>query len=91
VSGTTGVHTQAVTAKARNTSSAACWVPTSKNPKAVMKAVAIMAPRKRRRLSARPVTSGNTGNRVTAGTAVMIPIHDASIPTAFSHTGKNGK
>ena len=56
-----------------------------------MKAAAIRVPRKRRRLSARPVTSGNTVNRVTAGTAVMIPIHDASIPTAFSHTGKNGK
>jgi len=26
-----------------------------------------------------------------AGTAVMIPIQEASIPTAFSHTGKNGR
>ena len=50
-----------------------------------------MAPRSDWRRSARPVTNGSTVNRVTAGTAVMIPIHDASIPTAFSHTGKNGR
>ena len=43
------------------------------------------------RRSARLVIKGNTVKRVTAGTAVMIPIQDASIPTAFSHTGKNGK
>ena len=35
--------------------------------------------------------NGSTVNRVTEGTAVIIPIHDASIPTAFSHTGKNGR
>ena len=50
-----------------------------------------MAPRSDWRLSARPVTNGSTVNRVTDGTAVMMPIHDASIPTAFSHTGKNGR
>ncbi len=38
-----------------------------------------------------PVTKGRIVNRVTDGTAVMIPIHEASIPTAFSHTGKNGR
>ncbi len=42
-------------------------------------------------LSAKPVTNGRTVNRVTAGTAAMIPIQDASIPTALSHTGKNGR
>ena len=50
-----------------------------------------MAPRSDSRLSAKPVTSGRIVNRVTAGTAVMIPIQEASIPTAFSHTGKNGR
>ena len=29
--------------------------------------------------------------RVTAGAAMMSPIQDASIPTAFSQTGKNGR
>ncbi len=56
-----------------------------------MKAVTIMAPRSALRLSARPVTNGRTVNRVTAGTAAMIPIQDASIPTARSHIGKNGR
>ena len=42
-------------------------------------------------LFGRPVTKGRIVNRVTAGTAMMIPIHDASMPTAFSHTGKNGR
>lgn len=31
------------------------------------------------------------GDRVTGGTAVFSPIQNASIPTAFSHTVKNGK
>ena len=35
--------------------------------------------------------NGSTVKRVTAGTAVMMPIHDASMPTAFSQTGKNGR
>ena len=61
------------------------------NPSMVTKAVTIMAPRSEPALSARPVTNGRIVNRVTAGTAVMIPIHDASIPTAFSHIGKNGR
>jgi hypothetical protein len=82
---------QAVTAKARNTSSGACWVPTTENPAAAAKAVTTIAPRSDPRLSARPVTNGRIVNRVTAGTAVMTPIHDASIPTALSHTGKNGR
>ena len=56
-----------------------------------MNAVRIMALRSAPCLSARPVTNGSTVNRVTAGTAVMIPIQDASIPTARSHTGKNGR
>ncbi len=50
-----------------------------------------MAPRSDWRRSASPVTSGRIVNRVTAGTAVMIPIQEASIPTAFSQTGKNGR
>ena len=29
--------------------------------------------------------------REIAGTAVIIPIQAASMPTAFSHTGKNGR
>jgi hypothetical protein len=37
------------------------------------------------------VTTGRTVNRVTAGTAEMTPIQAASIPTARSHTGKNGR
>ncbi len=60
-------------------------------PSAVAKAVITIAPRSARRLSARPVTKGSTVNRVTGGTAVMIPIQKASTPTAFSHTVKNGK
>jgi hypothetical protein len=43
------------------------------------------------RLSARLVTNGSTVNLVTEGTATMIPIQDASIPTALSQIGKNGK
>ena len=35
--------------------------------------------------------NGSIVNRVTDGTATMMPIHDASIPTAFSQTGKNGR
>lgn len=50
-----------------------------------------MAARSDWRRSAKPVTSGRIENRVTEGTAVMIPIQEASIPTAFSHTGKNGR
>jgi len=34
---------------------------------------------------------GNTVNRVTAGTAMMMPIQEASRPMARSHTGKNGR
>ena len=37
------------------------------------------------------ISPGRIVNRVMDGTAVMIPIHEASIPTAFSHTGKNGR
>ena len=66
-------------------------MPTTVNPSAVANAVMMMAFRNDCRRSARPVTKGSTVKRVTAGTAVMIPIHDASIPTAFSQTGKNGK
>ena len=51
----------------------------------------ISAPRSDRRRSASPVITGRIVNRVTAGTAVMMPIHDASMPIAFSHTGKNGR
>ncbi len=61
------------------------------NPSAVANAVTIIAPRTACRRSARPVTKGSTVNRVTDGAAAIIPIHDGSIPTAFSHTGKNGK
>lgn len=50
-----------------------------------------MAARSICRRSARDVISGSTVKRVTAGTAVMMPIQDASIPTAFSQTGKNGR
>ena len=35
--------------------------------------------------------NGSSVNRVTAGTAAIIPIHDGSIPIAFSQTGKNGR
>jgi hypothetical protein len=34
--------------------------------------------------------NGGVVNRVTAGTALMIPIQDGSIPVARSQTGKNG-
>ena len=61
------------------------------NPSALMKAVAIMAPRSDWRFSARPVMNGSTVNRVSDGTAVMMPIQDASMPIAFNHTGKNGR
>jgi hypothetical protein len=37
------------------------------------------------------VTNGSTVNRVTGGTAVMMPIQAASSPIAFSHTVKNGR
>ena len=66
-------------------------VPTTENPTAVMIAVTIMAPRNTERRSARPITHGRTVNRVTAGTAVMMPIQDASMPTERSHNGKNGR
>ena len=62
-----------------------------KKPKAVAKAVTMMPPRKAWRRSARPVTSGSTVNRVTGGTAVISPIQNASIPTAFNQTVKNGR
>ena len=55
------------------------------------KAVSVMACRTARRRSARLVTKGSAVKRETAGSAVMIPIQAASIPTAFSHTGKNGR
>ncbi len=51
----------------------------------------MIAARSDPRLSERPVTNGRMVNRATEGAAVMIPIHDASIPTARSHTGKNGR
>ena len=51
----------------------------------------MMAPRRAWRRSASPVTNGSTVNRVTGGTAVIMPIQNASIPTAFSQTGKNGR
>jgi len=38
-----------------------------------------------------PVTNGSTVKRVTAGTAEMMPIQEASIPTDFSHSVKNGR
>ena len=66
-------------------------MPTAVNPTAVAKAVTMMALRNDCRRSARAVTKGSTVKRVTAGTAVMIPIQEASIPTAFSQTGKNGR
>jgi hypothetical protein len=66
-------------------------MPTTEKPNAVATAVTIMTPRNDRPRSERPVTTGRIVNRVTAGTAVMIPIHEASIPIAFSHTGKNGR
>ena len=80
-----------MTAKIKNSGSACCWVPTRVNPSAVAQAVTMMALRVACRLSAKAVTMGSTVNRVNAGTAVMMPIQDASIPTAFSHTGKNGR
>ena len=61
------------------------------NPNAVAKAVTMMAPRSAWRLSASAVTKGRTVKRVTGGTAVMTPIQNASIPTAFSQTVKNGR
>ena len=63
----------------------------TRNPSAVANAVTIMPARSAWRRSARPVTTGRTVNRVTGGTAVINPIQNASIPTAFSHTVKNGK
>ena len=51
----------------------------------------MMAPRSAWRRSAKPVTKGSTVKRVTAGTAVMMPIQAASTPTAFSHIGKYGR
>ena len=50
-----------------------------------------MAPRTACRRSARLVIKGSTVNRVTAGAATIVPIHDGSMPTAFSQTGKNGR
>ena len=54
-------------------------------------AVRIIAPRNARRRSARLVTKGSVVKRVTAGTALMIPIQPGSIPMAFNHTVKNGR
>ena len=51
----------------------------------------MMPPRSAWRHSANAVTNGSTVNRVTGGTAVMMPIQEASIPIAFSHTVKNGR
>ena len=51
-------------------------------------AVTMIACRSAWRRSARPVTNGSTVKRVTAGTAVIMPIQDASMPTAFSQTVK---
>ena len=50
-----------------------------------------MAPRSARCRSASPVMNGSTVKRVTEGTAVISPIQDGSMPTAFNQTGKNGR
>ena len=63
----------------------------TRNLDAVANAVAIIAPRTARWRSAKPVTNGSTVNRVTAGAAAIMPIHEGSMPMAFSHTGKNGR
>jgi len=42
------------------------------------------------RFSAKAVTCGSVVKRVIAGSALMSPIQAASMPIAFSHTGKNG-
>lgn len=55
------------------------------------KAVTVIACRTAWRRSAAPVTKGSTAKREIAGSAVMTPIQAASTPTAFSHTGKNGR
>ena len=65
-------------------------MPIAANPNVVMTAVMIMAPRTAALRSAKLVTSGRMVNLVTAGTAEMMPIQAASMPTPLSHTGKNG-
>ena len=80
-----------MTAKIKNIGNACCWVPTSASPSAVANAVTMIACRSAWRRSASPVTSGSTVKRVTAGTAMMMPIQDDSMPIAFSQTGKNGR
>ena len=49
-----------------------------------------MAPRSAWRRSASAVMKGRIVKRVTEGTALMIPIQEASMPIALSQTGKNG-
>jgi hypothetical protein len=43
------------------------------------------------RLSASAVICGSVVKRVIAGSALMRPIQLASMPIAFSQTGKNGR
>ena len=57
----------------------------------VAKAVRINAARNARRRSAAAVMKGSVVKRVIDGTAMMMPIHDGSMPIAFNHTGKNGR
>ena len=65
-------------------------MPITAKPIAVASAVTVSAPRSEY-FSAALVTKGRTVNRVSEGTAPMIPIHHASMPTAFSQTVKNGR
>ncbi len=50
----------------------------------------MMAARMACRFSANAVTCGSVVKRVIAGSAAMMPIQAASMPIAFSQTGKNG-
>ncbi|MGY2937308.1 hypothetical protein ACVWZ6_006910 [Bradyrhizobium sp. GM6.1] len=43
------------------------------------------------RFSAKAVNCGSVVKRVIAGSALMRPIQAASMPIAFSQTGKNGR
>ncbi len=68
-----------------------CSVPTTENPSAVTNAITVMVSRRIWRRSANAVTKGKIVKRENDGTAVMMPIHEASTPMAFSQTGKNGR
>lgn len=61
------------------------------NPIAVASTDTIMAARMACRFSARAVICGSVVKRVIAGSALMMPIHAASMPIAFSQSGKNGR